>query len=507
MITVKKSRGYALRLIIIAICLSILVGCSAKEDDALTSLGEMSDNQNDAKTFRCEVIYPTNSSSKLVTAARELADKIEHQTGMDTVAYGEGQYRTSSDCISIVLGKTGKDFTGYTYADMKRDDYICRVKGSTVALGGLSETATLAAMQRFEEDVLPSASGGYIAADGIAFEYHADYELDGVLLNGYGFGDYTFVVESSEALETVTEFRDAISDKSGDYPKIVTKAPTNANKCIFIIMNETEYTYSALVRSAGGDIYVECGSRYALSVGLDGIYSDIMDNCQNGIAYLYVNQPKVYSYPASPFGVACLAVEQGSNYYDLAPSVADSIKKMHFDVATVAFDSYYHWSCVKAYLGNIYTSEMISLDGERVAVVLSTSNNVEVTGCNKLASKGVNILEVGVRHRDDNKTYSVLCLWPDDDVAQASWTEKIAPIINGAGKNTVVAVARNAKLAGLELPTDCGYKKIFESGNLTHRTVLYTRDAVECYDNEAVNVNGIEGIVACVRLKYKGRFS
>lgn len=192
----------SLALVIVLLTASLLCGCSFEKHSAFDAVGEMLSNAKEQEVMKCEVVYPKGSSADVVMAARELASLLEEQTEMSVTSHRyEDKY--DSERLYVVIGRVSDDVTEYWYDGMGENDYVCRVYKNTVTVGGVTDSATLEAIQRFIDEILPAAEYGYIAEEGILFEHYEDVsDTDTDSPNGYGLAAASYRINKNVRITT-----------------------------------------------------------------------------------------------------------------------------------------------------------------------------------------------------------------------------------------------------------------------------------------------------------------
>lgn len=513
MIIAEKSRRRALRLILIILCISIFVGCSQIEGDAFLALGEMMETER-TQQIRCEVIYREDASATLVDAARDLAQAVEEQTEMDTLVHS-GEVNYLSGCFYIVIGKVNDGVTQYWYHGMKSDDYVCRAYENIVALGGVSESATLEAIERFEGEVLPTAESGYFADDGVVFRHAGEYDIDKVLLNGYELGDYTFSVNDTQAIEAVRCFRDKIAQSSGDYPDIVTDKPTSDNMYITVDIDSSHELFKISFRTENGNIHIATDSVYGLAVGLDELYAKIMNSVADNVASFNVKEEFICEYSdarlrVSSFLVDNAAIDDGGIVIDTEKikKVSDAIIASGADI--VILDDGISWEYLAANIidAKVYEIAQIKEGDELVSVVLYKSKFVRIENASTENKDGLLTLELEVYHIISEKNYNLLGFFSRGVTNANTLEDRIESKMEQTDGNTVAVYAVDKNISdALNINAD-GYNSnintLAETQNLTYRIGAFTSDTLECYEKDVAKDTSeyFWAASVSVRLKY-----
>ncbi len=439
---INRSRRIFLRLMLLLLCCSLLCGCSNKMGgNAFEAIGEMM--QTEAPDIKiCEVVYGDDASPALMSAARELAESIGSQTGMDTVAHTyDGAY--SDENIYLVLGRVEDARTVYIYNGMRAKDYICTTNEGITALGGVSDSATLEAIDEFCENVLPSAEGGRISHDGIAFEHTGEYEGERAMLNGYPLGDYAFFVDDTESREALEDFRNKISALTGDYPAII--MGECRRKDMYINVNTACQEERLVTLTAHGNkLNIDTDSLYGLYTQLDTLYSEISGGTQ-----INIEGKRTQSYFDFRIKLACVEIFAASPISE----VSNSIKASAADALAVRAENYEGWEMLVSYLGEAYSSRVIRQNTEGVLGVLYRQGGFEVTGADTRETESLTVAEITVKWSNTDISYTMLGLFGEDNGAVAtvlaSYSDCTAAVSLVKEKSTVGSV-----ISGYNTQTD-----------------------------------------------------
>lgn len=229
MITVKKRLLAALLLSV----LLLFTACQTPATDPSFSLGNDAPNDtvHTPLAEQMYVILPANAGGTLVDRAEELTEALKEKTGIDTtLRYDDSPLPFRDDSAFILLGYTDLEPSREAISPLKRDDYLCRWDGEmrTLLLGGKSDAATIAAIDRFTETLLPYADASLLMSADQAFLVSAAYPISEVTLNGHSLGSYVISCPKTPKAETVkiaTALREALSDRCGFYLDIVYETP------------------------------------------------------------------------------------------------------------------------------------------------------------------------------------------------------------------------------------------------------------------------------------------
>ena len=202
---------------------------SCRTDSDLPTLHSLSNSEGeDFGTPIAEyytLVLPAEAGEALAARAKELAEAIAQKTGVPTeVIYDYETIPKRNNARLILLGNTKFSLSSLYLSNLRRDDYVCVLDDTTLILGGKSDGATLAAIDRFWHEVLPYADAEILINHDRFFTVRASYEIKSVTLNGYSLAVYTLVYPSKdENAEKLIAYalREVLADRCGFYPDIV----------------------------------------------------------------------------------------------------------------------------------------------------------------------------------------------------------------------------------------------------------------------------------------------
>lgn len=327
----------------ITVTLFALLFCSCascKKDDGMDKFeqliistgGENEESEKFADMIR--MIIPEKCSAELATRSQKLASKIEEKTQIRTiVAYDNTVYTGSYRVLEIFVGNTSYGISKDNLSAMRCDDYICRYDRNSVVIGGVTEEATLAALDRFENEILPGASSSSLMSEYAHFEKKGEYLLNSLTLNGYNIYDYTFVCENSGSQKRIaTALRDYIKHYSGYTLDIVVGDGSDINetgKCISFSVDSGFST--AVLQKNGNDVIVTARNTYELSAAAARLAEILLENREGEDSYAVLEFEKIDAKHEIDFS---LGFADNENYNDLnyALKLADIIGMSESDV-------------------------------------------------------------------------------------------------------------------------------------------------------------------------------
>ena len=223
--TIAKHRA----LLALLLCFTLLL-CSCKIDTTgLTPLhalenGEHEETRPPASEYDY-VILPASAGDALTARAHALCEALTAQTGIPaTLFFDDAILPTRENIRFILLGNTAHALSYKHLHTLRRDDYLCTTDESALILGGKSDAATVAAIDRFCESLLPYADATILINPDQHFLVHATYDVNEISLNGFPLADYRLVYpeENGKGEQAVAlALREAIADRCGFYLEVL----------------------------------------------------------------------------------------------------------------------------------------------------------------------------------------------------------------------------------------------------------------------------------------------
>ena len=300
-------------LICLILLLAALCACSKRVEnldqfEQLVIPAASKENISESFASGVYVIIPHDCSAELVARAEELVLGINEKTGLNTyLKYDNESTFSSSGVLEILLGNTSRIVSQDLLRTRKADDYLCTYDRGALVIGGRTDEATIAALERFEKDILPSATNASLMHEAAHFEYLAEYDLDTVTLNGFYLYDYT--VNADIELKTVADvLTKYILQKSG----YLLEGNTSADKSINIAIDEDATHGIATIETKSKDIYIRADSAYGISKAIVKFADLLLSENEDGKCAFELNEKIFVEYESEKAELLIGAVEKGT---------------------------------------------------------------------------------------------------------------------------------------------------------------------------------------------------
>jgi len=272
-------------LVLVAVVIFAISSCGDDEasDDALSVLLEITDETEIyAEAEHYVVILPATSGGALVDKAYELASEIEDKTGTDTVVqYDNDKSLKLKNSIEIILGNTDKTQSKAALGGLRSRDYVCKRISGDIVIGGLNDTATLTALDKFMSEILPYSSAEQLMSSGSEFSFVGEYALSDVKLSGYPVGDFkiTYNSKQNELGDLASSIADFMRDDIGyELTVFGTTARKDGVKEIFLEISDSGETEEAYVINGTEDVILRSRDVYGLTVAAESFCLAIKSN-------------------------------------------------------------------------------------------------------------------------------------------------------------------------------------------------------------------------------------
>ena len=373
MITVKR-----LLKAVVAIC-GVLLLCSCAQNstpDALSVLKQKSAPE------KYNIIISSKATEELYCSVGELADALSDKTGVKCdVLYDNENVVDSVKVFEILVGNIDNSAVATEYRNLKRDDYICHAYENYIILGGKSDSASVCAVKRFVEDIVPYATDAMIMDKDSEFAHYAEYEMSDVTFCGFSLSEYKWVY-SGEPTESVAglakDLRELIADRCGAYGELCSESVDGNKEIIFILDEEAINCSTVKIFRKAEDIYIASSTTYGLSVGAQALYDLLFSQGEKATVNVDINYELMYNVSDCGFSLAVASIfGDSSNKIDTAISFADAANSLDADIVLLRGGDD---DLISFALPNIST-RLSKLEYENKCLALYDSKKLSYVGC------------------------------------------------------------------------------------------------------------------------------
>lgn len=335
----KRSFSFTIFIIIAVLALCLLSSCSScKKNSGLDEFEQLivstSSPEDDGEAFASAVyvVIPRSSGFELAARAKALADALTEKTGIETFLKYDSE-PTVSGTFEILVGYTSRLISKENFEDLRDLDYICRYDRGAIVLGGRTESATIEAITKFENEILPGASYAAIMSENAHFEVYGEYDIEEFTLNGYPIYEYTvaYCGDSYEIAEVISKY---VKENIGYTLTHAQKETYDAqnSKYIWLLLDEGSEG-AATISAKDENIVMSASDLYGLSLVATEFISSLDDSIADKSARVTLEGSRVLDYSISNIDVAFgFADNTGKTDFALILSLAEAIDSADSDL-------------------------------------------------------------------------------------------------------------------------------------------------------------------------------
>lgn len=308
------------------ICICFALASCTKTDpydegvlDKLSSVKDTEDSSDEepeeiipaASLFR--VVVPENASPALVSKANELALAISEATSIDArTIYDHEKVTELEGAVEILLGKTSRTQSLQGLKGLRINDYVCEWYAGSLVLGGISSEATVAAIDRFCREIIPTSTVAVLMSEEQAFGYTGEYDISSAKLNGFVLFEYSIIYSSANKLGELAiaeSLRDRILEESGYLLDVIPDTAYSGGKYISVgrdienIFGITLKEDSALLACKKDRVLIVSDSGKGLLDASEYFVNMLFDTDAGGEASLWLDEgtDKTFEYSTPEF--------------------------------------------------------------------------------------------------------------------------------------------------------------------------------------------------------------
>ena len=407
MIIVKRRALIALLLLS---CIFI-TACASKNASSLLHAIETDGAPEDitpTASYDC-VIVPSAANDVLVARARALTTALTAQTGIAASLFFDNEDLPKQDNMRLILlGNTSHSLSQKHLRDLKYDDYLCRAEENALILGGKSDAATIAAIDRFSKELLPYADPELLINDDQQFLVCAEYPVTSVTLCGFSLNDYRIVYpkanEHGEA-EIAATVRDTFAKRCGFYLDILPDSLITENVRIIAIgaCRNITPTERPTILADGSVIALYGTSEYTLSALAQSFCEYVIPNGATGDIRTTLSAPIPVSCTSSSISALPHIFSQAADRLDIMEitNVSTALRQSGAALAPFSVANRQLFSYLEANLFE-YASVSLTLDDEHVLPFFYDPNILLLTEQRAVGSSLV--LRFAIRNTDTTIT-------------------------------------------------------------------------------------------------------
>jgi len=282
----RKVTIFAIFILIIALT---ICSCSKKNDDlynnVFTDNGEHH-HEHTVKHYR--IIIPNDCDAALYEKAMELRKLIADKTETSTLLLREHDAENTSKAEGtrdVLVGFLERQESKSVMKNYKYNDYGYCYKDGAAIIAGVSNSASIKAIEKFCEDVLPYSSCDMLMDQSAEFYHKDSYPINQIKLCGFELSEYSVVypLGDDSAHSEAIKLRDTIAARSGYYMRVYSDSDVREGTRA-INIGRTKLNRGYTVNCPSNEF---CISSYSGGVGIyyNGEYS-LEAACENMLSLL-----------------------------------------------------------------------------------------------------------------------------------------------------------------------------------------------------------------------------
>ena len=270
----------------------ILCACAALPEEDFPFIADGDGEMTRADEYR--IIVSQRASADLTSVADELCSKISDQTGvLCYVATDAEIFEDTGHVVEVIVGNTERAATKKSFYSMRAEDYTCRYRDGAVVMGGLCDSATITAIDRFCREILPLSNEFLLIPSGGGFDFKGEYELDSLTLNRVSIDRYTISYEGfsdEDGLTACRYLRDTVSKSTGFVMSIEGDCEGLSYSTLHLVCDSKMCDVDeAVISPADKGIYIYARDTEGLRAGVDRFISILLDASNVGERDVAVN--------------------------------------------------------------------------------------------------------------------------------------------------------------------------------------------------------------------------
>lgn len=292
--------------LIAALTLSLLCACDKDKDGDMYDKIFSSDTEEDKSLAfdKYILVLPSDCSADVYSATSALAEKIGTKTTATTeLRYDRESRKLADGECEILIGKTSRSESTDYLKSFKINDFGYAYREGAILIGGISDSAVLAAIDKFSSDVLVYADEEILMNHDATLFVAGEYDVKKVILCGFELWDYSIIYPKDDVLSRLGAYRlrDAIVEKSGYFLEVKAENESDDKERAIRIgdtslrgeVSCTETEYKMIPRPCG--VSLVYGSNYGRDSVIDSLIDGLLITDENGCAELEISSELHFS--------------------------------------------------------------------------------------------------------------------------------------------------------------------------------------------------------------------
>lgn len=490
MIIDKKVIIIAIAAILVVLALIGVALLGKDSEDDISALDILEDNEPDeedeeepiipSKYYR--IVLASNSEPEIADLAYELESAIEQYTGFDCgVVYDTQNSPERTDLIEILIGKTNRNSGAIALEGLRADDYVCKWIDGSLIIGGLSNSATLTALERFIAEILPYATAESLMSEDLEFSYRHDYEVDSIKLCGFYISAYSIVC-SDQTFEYARVLKEGIAAHGGYDLDLAVRSAREGVKEI-VIFTDISLGDCAYAAYDGEDVVIKARDLYGLSVAFESFYNELLCGDTDKVS-VTLSEQIAYPYISPDISVMSIIgdIKAIESNLTLINNIISKIKSTMPDVVVLGKAESGIAEMLMFGLPSDYVYKKVTLPGGRDLAILYHVHTVSVT-IEDSKENDMSVVQMNVKHIASEEEYQAIIVMGGTAISVDAVCDVLADNVSDV-KNTLVILLPLENNGNMSEFSQMGFLAKYNSclnvGNSDCRTAILHGKTVTC---------------------------
>ncbi len=309
----------AKRFLCVLLLLSLISALCSCQENTENYPFETLDNGSGSIVPAYRIILPADCSSALYEKAEALGRLLAEQVGASVTVKFDYDTVLESEVPELLLGYTSRPLSGEYLSSLRSDDYLCRPDGlGGAVIGGKTDGATIAAIDRFCREILPAATGECLIPENGGFSFVGDYDESRVLLNGFELEHYRLVYPhgADERIRSLVErFRDRLAERCGYVLDICSDSEMEGMEKQIRLTESGDgvSSYLAHINPVSWGIEISAHGLFGFSVGLSELEAMLVLSEAEGEARYDIESAHSVPYEQDLYRIGSIGTGSGSS--------------------------------------------------------------------------------------------------------------------------------------------------------------------------------------------------
>ncbi|MBQ2999207.1 MAG: hypothetical protein IJD64_01970 [Clostridia bacterium] len=299
--------------LLVTVLLPSLLACTTdnQEEPPFELLEESSDKES-YSLYR--IVLSATCSSELFCAAQNFKERLSKQTGVPCdLVYDTEQVTQTKNIVEILLGNTIRTASKKAMMDFRENDYLCQLQDTVLVLGGRSDEATLAALDRFYDELLEHATAQSILPKEAGFLYRANYPIETITIGGFDLALFDIVYEkdtSESMLVLAKTLQEKIRTDTAYYLDLQSEAEFHeTSKRIYLTHSEKVPTGVAHICFDAQGVVLSAKDLFGISVAVKEFYQQLLASVETSDRFGTSNTITTVNYEKNELALASIWID------------------------------------------------------------------------------------------------------------------------------------------------------------------------------------------------------